>query len=230
MKYQFVRLLPLVFAVWGVAPTFAGIFDSPLSDNDAKQIRKLAVVSTLGDGFRGQTEGLTVFQNKSFVANAAGWGLDKAIATQLSDSIVAYGKIVGEVAPLPVPASAKKAIIAAARDQGFDSVLALQPQEDPHDRLIGPGPTLVHRKAPGFSAHTDPCNGMSVYMYRTADEKQIAHVIAYSCPNRFHALPWHDTWEEYSDVEKQTTLEAIQAFVSEQGETALAALHLAVHP
>ncbi len=100
MKYQFVRLLPLVFAVWGVAPTFAGIFDSPLSDNDAKQIRKLAVVSTLGDGFRGQTEGLTVFQNKSFVANAAGWGLDKAIATQLSDSIVAYGKIVGEVAPL----------------------------------------------------------------------------------------------------------------------------------
>jgi hypothetical protein len=208
------------------APASAGLFTTALSDADAHQIKRLAVVSTLGDIVHGQVEGLTAFQNKSFTAPAPDWGLDAAVTKLLQEDIVASGRIDGEITPLEVPSPKTSAIIAAAREQGFDAVLALQPQEDPHDRLVGPGPTLLHRKLPGFPAKTIACNGMSVYMYRTVDRREIGHAIAFSCPNNYSTIVWHDSWGEFSEEEKHVALDALKAFVEQQADEALVTLKM----
>lgn len=58
------KRLAFIIATIGIAgtPASAGLFTTALSDANAHEIKRLALVSTLGDTVRGQVEGLTVFQ------------------------------------------------------------------------------------------------------------------------------------------------------------------------
>jgi hypothetical protein len=221
-------LLITVVTVLASTPAWAGLFSTALADSDARGIRRLAVVSALGDTVHGRLVGLTAFQNKSFDGAAPDWGLDTTVAARLRDSILASGRVPGEVTPLVAPSSETKKIIAFAKDQGFDAVLVLHPQEDPNDRSIGPGPTLSRRQILGH-AKSQACNGMSVYIYHIADDKEIGHANAYSCPNGYAALPWHDNWLEFTDEERRVVLDALQIFIEQQIDAALVTLKLQAH-
>ena len=61
------------------APAFAGLLIfSSLTPEEARQIKRLAVVSATGDTVHGKTVGLTIFQNKSFDASLPDWHIDAA--------------------------------------------------------------------------------------------------------------------------------------------------------
>jgi hypothetical protein len=211
------------------APAFAGLFSTSVSPEDLRQIKHLAVVSTIGDTVHGRLAGLMIFQNKSFDAEVAGWGLDETVANDLVAKLVAGGKIDGQVAALFTSSAKKDEIIAEAKAKGFDSVLIVLPQANPQDQTIAPGITLLHRKALGLD-RVHPCDVVAARLYRVSDEHQIGFATPDPCNYAKNTKIWHDTWAEFSDDEKKATLEALQEFTVGQLRSALVKMKLMDRP
>ena len=211
-----------VIAAIALASTsaFGGLFSTALSDADAKQIKRLALVSALGDTLHGRQVGLTVFQNRSFDAVVPNWGLDAAVTSQMKEAIVASGKIAGEIVPLDVSPPDIKTLLATARAQGFDAVLAVLPEANVHDSSIVPGAILLRRKLPGVD-RVYPCNGMVLRMSRVSDGRQIGFAVPSACSDMPKALVWHDAWADFTADEKRVTLDAVKSYIHQQVGTAL---------
>jgi hypothetical protein len=203
----------------------AGFFTTALSTEDASQLKRVAVVSVLGDTLRARQVGLTVFGNKSFDAQLPDWALDADVRALMQERIIASGRIKGVVEPLLVSTSDMKAILALALESGFDAVVAARPQEDANDRFLAPGPGTMYKSALGIN-HLCACDGMVVSIWRVSDGKRLG----YSHPDQCTRLPiaavWHDKWSDYTDAEKHTTLELVQSFVHQQIMMALSDLRL----
>jgi len=138
-----------------VAPAFAGLFTTALSPEDASQLKHVAVVSVLGNTLHARQIGLTVFGNKGFDAPVPDWGLDADVRKYMQERIVASGRIKGDVEPLEVAVSERKAMLALARDKGFDAIVAVLPEQDPNDRLLPPGLGIA------TLSESEPWNGRS---------------------------------------------------------------------
>jgi hypothetical protein len=204
---------------------YAGLFMTALSTENASQLKRVAVVSVLGDTLRARQVGLTVFGNKSFDALIPDWALDADVRALMQERIIASGRIKGAVEPLVVPTSDRKAMLALARDGGFDAVVAALPEEDPNDRFLAPGPGTLYRTALGLK-HLRACDGMVVRIWRVHDGKQIGYNHPDQCTRLPVAAVWHDKWSDYTDGEKHTTLELVRSFVRQQIMMALADLLL----
>ena len=214
-----------VMAAFIGAPAFAGLFSTSLSAEEAHQIKRLAVVSSMGDTVHGKSVGLMVFQNKSFDASILGWNFDAAMTKDLAGHIVAGEKIGGEVVPLVTASTKESEIVSEARAQGFDAVLVVLPEENVHDRSIGSGVTLLHRKIPGVDK-VHPCVVGAVRVFRVSDGKQIGVSVLEPCSYARNTLVWHDTWDAFSDEEKKATLAALQEHSRERLRSALVSLKL----
>ena len=220
------RCLLVTAAIVLASPSaFADLFSTVLSDADAKQIKRLAIVSLLGDTLHARQVGLTVFQNRSFDVAVPDWGLDTAVTAQVKEAVVSSGKIKGEVAPLVAPLPDRRTLIATARAQGFDSVLAVLPEENVHDSSIVPGAILLRRKLPGVDK-LYPCNGMTLRMFRVSDGKQIAYAVPSACSDMPKALVWHDKWTDFTVDEKRVTLDAVVSYIHEQVRSALVTVNV----
>jgi hypothetical protein len=204
-------------------PVTAGMFSSGLSDVDLASIKRMGVISALGDTLMGRSIGITVFNNKSFKATLPNRDFDELFTAQMKTTIAASGKVRGGVATLITPSSETESLIAAAREQGFDAVVAMQPAEDTQFHMTGPGLT-VFRTGGGQKSFT--CNSMRIVVLRVADGKQISSASDYQCPS-FSNLPfWHDSWQEFSDEEKGAVSDAMKVFVEHQIDQTLKKLKL----
>jgi hypothetical protein len=221
------RLAVLVAAIGLVSsPVSAGMFKTDLSDADAHQIKRLAVISVLGDTLHAKQISLTAFQNKGFDTAVPNWGLDTIVMNALKEIVVASGKITGEVVPFAVsPSADMKTIIALARGQGFDTVLVVLPEANPHADYIAPGAMLLRRKLPGVDK-LYACNGMAASMIRIVDDKRIGYAFPGSCSERPNAPVWHDSWADFTDDEKKDTLDAIQSYIKLQVREALSTMNI----
>jgi hypothetical protein len=206
-------------------PAYAGLFTTPLSPQDASQLKRVAVVSILGNTLRARQIGLTVFGNKAFDAPVPEWTLDGDVRALMQERIVASGRIQGVVEPLVVSTSDRKAILALAREGGFDAVVAALPEEDPNDRFLAPGPGTEYKSALGIN-HLRACDGMVIRILRVSDGKQIGYSHPDQCTRLPIAAAWHDKWEDYTDSEKHTTVDLVEAFVRQQIMMALSDLRL----
>jgi hypothetical protein len=202
------RLIGAATIVLVSSPSHAGLFGTALSDADAKQVKRLAVVSALADTVHGRMVGLTVFSNKGFDAPVPDWGLDKAVARQMQSRIIESGRISGNVVAIDGPFSDMKQVFALASEQGFDTVLAVLAVNNSNDRLLAPGMSVARRKLAGLD-HINLCGSMILRMYRVADRKQIAVAMPDPCSYSKTNAVWHDNWADYTDAEKQETLSAL---------------------
>ena len=204
-----------IVALVVASPAIAGLFTTPLSADDAAQIKHLAVVSALGDTLHGRQIGLTAIGNKAFDALIPEWGLDSRSAAYLQEKIVASGKINGDVESVVASTSEQKAILAVARAGGFDTIAALLPYQNPHDQLLAPGPGLLRRKLPGVDK-LYACNSMVMRIFRVADGKQIGYAFVDPCTKQPVAGSWHDNWNDLTEEEKSAMLEQVRSFVEQQ--------------
>lgn len=207
-----------------IEPVTAGMSSSGLSDADTSSIKRLGVISALGDTLVGRSMGLTVFNNKTFKATLPNRDLDASFTTNMKTTIAASGKIRGEAGTLITPALDTESILAAAREQGFDAVVAMQPAEDTQFHMTGPGLT-VFRTGGGHKSFT--CNSMRIVVLRVADGKQIAAASDYQCPTFFNLPFWHDSWQEFTEEEKNAVSDAMKVFVEHQIDQTLK--HLKLH-
>ncbi|SRR5258708_852602 len=216
----------VIVAALIATPAFAGLLIfSSLSPEEARQIKRLAVVSETGDTVHGKTVGLTIFQNKSFEALPPDWHIDATITKHLVEQIAAGGKIGGEAIAW-VPSTKKESdILQQAGAQGFDAVLVVLPEENAHDRTLGSGVTLLHRKLPGVDK-VHPCIVGVVRVFRVSDGKRIGASVLEPCSYARNTLVWHETWEAFSDEEKQAALAALQEQSLERIRKALVELKL----
>jgi hypothetical protein len=209
-----------------VAPAFAGLLNfSSLSPEEARQIKRLAVVSETGDTVHGKTVGLTIFQNKSFDASLPDWHIDAAITKDIVEQIVAGAKIGGEAIAWVPSAKGEGEIVREAGTQGFDAVLVVLPEENVHDRSLGSGVTLLHRKLPGVDK-VHPCIVGAVRVFRVSDGRRIGAEVIDPCSYARNNLVWRDTWDAYSAEEKQVALAALQEQALERIRKALVELKL----
>lgn len=190
--------------------------------DDVVQIKRLAVVSALGDTLRGAKTGVTRFENKFFDATIAGWTLDADIAKYMQERITASGKVKDNVEILVVPKSDKKVILDRAREQGFDAVIGALPERDPSNEYVYFKPTIL---VSPFLSGAHACAGMAVRVWRVSDGKELG----FSQPRQCNVLPiagvvWHDSWSDFTDEEKHKALESIESFVQTEVVTALAEL------
>lgn len=101
MTKSFITLIAVIALT--VEPVTAGMFSSGLSDADAASIKRMGVISALGDTLMGRSMGLTVFNNKTFKATLPNRELDELFTAQMKTTIVASGKVRGDVAILVTP-------------------------------------------------------------------------------------------------------------------------------
>jgi hypothetical protein len=218
-------ILATVAVIFGFAchQASAGIFSSGLTEADIASFKRVAVISALGDTLMGRSIGLTVFNNKSFKTTLPNRDLDDSFTAEMKSTIIASGRIKGEVAALATTSLDSESILAAAREQGFDAVLLMQPAEDTQFHMNDPG-LSVWRTGGGQKSFT--CNSMRIAVLRVSDAKQLASASDYHCPS-FSNLPfWHNSWEEYTDEQQATVFTAMKAFVSHQIDEALKKLKL----
>jgi hypothetical protein len=210
-------------------PAAAGLFSTALSDADAGTLKRIAIISLFGHRLQGQQIGLTVFGNRHFEADVPDWSLDAEVRKLLQEEAAASGRVHGALEPWEdVPGGDRKSILAAAREKGFDAVLVAEPTDNPHDRLLPAGPTLLHRKLMGLDK-VHVCNSMHVLIWRVADGKTIGYSVPDPC-DYTRSLPpaqaWHDNWSGYSDDERRAVLEQVTAYVHKQIQIALIELNL----
>jgi hypothetical protein len=206
----------------------AGLFTSALSDANARDLKRIAVVSVLGHRLQGQQIGLTVFGNRHFDADVPNWTLDADVRALLQQEVAASGRVSGSLELWEDPPGGdRKTILAAAREKGFDAVLIAQPTDNPNARMLPAGPALLHRKVMGLDK-LHVCDSMDVLIWRVADGKMIGYSVPDPC-DYMQSLPaevWHDNWSEYSDDERRTALEQTEAYVRKQIHIALIELNL----
>src|ERR1700690_785225 len=158
MKIGPVVALTALIAV-ATAPVNAGLFSSGVSDADLSAIKRMGVISALGDTLMVRSQGLTVFNNTTFKGTLPNRDLDAFFAKDLKSIIVASGRIKGDVSILNTRALDTESIVSAAREQGFDTVVLMKPAEDTQFHMTGPGLT-VWRTGGGHKSFT--CNSMQV--------------------------------------------------------------------
>jgi hypothetical protein len=98
MTKSFIMLIAVIALT--VEPVNAGMFSSGLSDGEAASIKRMGVISALGDTLMGRSIGLTVFNNKTFKATLPNRDLDELFTAQMKTTIAASGKVKGDVAIL----------------------------------------------------------------------------------------------------------------------------------
>jgi hypothetical protein len=207
----------------------AGLFSTALSDEDAKSLKRIGIASSLGHKLRGQQVGLTVIGNRHFEVDLPDWTLDADVRMQWIEGITTSGRHTATLEPWEdAPTGNHKATLAAAREKGFDAVLVIEATDNPNDRLLPEGPSLLHKKALGLD-RVHPCNSMRADMYRVAVGKRIGFATPDACDYAKSFPPvqaWHENWTDYSDDDKRLVLDGVTAHVRKQIYMILTRLNL----
>jgi hypothetical protein len=121
-------------------------FRTDLRPEDRQQIKSIGVVSTLGDTFRMNYCGTTIFQNKSLAIDVSDWRVDAFASAEAAKAIGEIGGYDVQVIALDEPGVEKA--IAAARDSGLDAVLIITPVT--YDNAAGTARGLSFVRADAF--------------------------------------------------------------------------------
>ncbi|MCU0760650.1 MAG: hypothetical protein MUF07_15825 [Steroidobacteraceae bacterium] len=150
------------------------------------------------------------------------WNFDAAFTKALQERISASGRLSNAtIEPLKVesidsvrgrdrraPIDTKK-LLSLAKEQGFDTVIALLPELKSNTPEAAPGLSLVRRKLPGLDG-VNACAAISARIFRVSDGKQIGYAGPDPCTYGGLQLAWHDDWASYSVDEQQAVLSALK--------------------
>ena len=138
-----------------LAATLAGCsalnFKHPVAAEDLSKIKRIGVVSSLGDTFYGDSIGTTVFNNEHFTAALPEWGVSayatakKLEALKASNRYEAAELNLSEVGLKNPLIKENRLVWEAPRKQGFDKLLVLAASVSDNMRLFNPDFGLYQR-------------------------------------------------------------------------------------
>ena len=218
---RFAVLAALTIGMVGVTATAASRDGRPLSAADAAAARRFAVVSRLGDGISGTYRGLSAFDHHYLFAPAV-WQLDRELEQLLVDRIDSSGRF-DDVSARPLEVVDAEdilsgnrrrpidiaALVGLARRQGFDTLLAVIPQQPADQGDVAAGVSFELRRIPG-GTRTRTCAAVVLRVFRLSDGAPIGEIAPAPCSRRAEKLPWHADWRDYPDSEADSLLVALR--------------------
>jgi hypothetical protein len=193
-----------------------------LSAPDAAQLRRLAVVSLLGDSIHGTSSGLSVFQ-KRYLAAPAVWQIDPELEQRVADRVAASARLRGaevRVLDLADPSAVlrrdrrrpvdTRALARIARERGYDAVLAILPEQHAAQPDAPAGVSILRRQQRGGGEDSRACAAVALRLLRAADGQPLAWAAPEPCSRRARPIPWHESWSDYTPEEAGATLDALR--------------------
>lgn len=192
-----------------------------LDPRDDAGIRRLAVVSLLGDSIDGISDGLSALQRRYMHATPE-WGLDRTLGKFAAERIAASGKFRGatvevlQVADVEAisrrdrrrPVDPAK-LARYARDRGYDAVLAILPEESlVHPEAVA-GVSIRQGQILGGSI-SSACVALALRVLRTDSGAEIAHATPVPCAVHASPIAWHASWDDYSLEQASATLQVLR--------------------
>lgn len=194
---------------------------------DIQSVRKVVVVSQLGNTFVGSLTATTVFGNSSYKVNVNDWQVDQKLAASAVDAINQGGKITASM----LASNAKlPELLQAAAAQNADTLLLVQLIGYSNQPEFQPGYGFHRRKL--FNIDRSCIYSLfwtTAYDVKSGREKGIAWSFpkSESIPCEHTTDPvWKDSFAKYSSEEKELIRKAVIASVTTNVRTSLKGLGL----
>ncbi len=208
--------------------------------DEQKKQHNIAVVSEFETTMYKIRIGLTIFNNSEESLEVASWHIAETSEAELVALLKQRESLAGDnIQVLPQSGArarageqtraAQAAVIQAARDAGFDTLVLILPYEIDDYRLFKPGYGVV---AIGHITGLDVCAYASfeVIVYRTSDAERIdwnwGHHGSCSGFDNGPDVPWKDSLAEYGDADLATVEAAVKTRIRKWLEHALDGLKL----
>jgi hypothetical protein len=209
----------------------------PVDREDMARVKRVGVVSAIGDTLYGVSVGTTVFGNSNFSAPIADWNLDASAMALAVEILKSNGRF--EAAALDRAAYTGPQLMAdhgklvwdLAASQGFDTLVILFPSVSDNYRFFQPGVGIFERT---FFGLTKRC--LYAAYIAEVDEVATRKRIAWQwggdsdAPCHFGSeerLIFRQKYDAYSDAEKQMLRQGIEARLSESLRMSLDKLKIA---
>jgi hypothetical protein len=224
MRHAHIRWIISAALIAGVSGCAVG-----LKDRDMASVKKIGVLSSLGDTFHLIHIGTTVFQNTTESPRVPEWQVDKFVAEKTSEMLRAAGfesramdakglspgdaKVT--VGFFSGPAlTGQKRVLQEAREQGFDTLILLTPRASEKFHLFRPGYGF-YSGASLFSAGKCVYTAYSVYVYAVESGSQIAWTWGGRAdnpcdPGSDNDLAFKASFADYSSPEKDVLRQRLE--------------------
>lgn len=225
MMYSLAKYL-VIFSVSFVMLGCTGMVRS-VDKGEIQSVRKVVVVSQLGNTFIGSLTATTVFGNSSYKVDVNDWQVDQKTAASAADAINAGGKM---TAAALVSNAKLPQLLQAAAAQNADTLLLVELagySNEPHFR---PGYGFHRRQVFNF----DKACVYSLFVTKAYNVKSGKEMgIAWSFPG-WESIPcesannlvWKDSFAKYSTEEKELIRKAVIASTTTNVRTSLKGLGL----
>jgi hypothetical protein len=229
--FRWLGFLALAVAVSGCASLN---LKRPVADEDLSKIRRVGVVSILGNTFSGISIGTTVFNNSSFSAPVPDWNVDGHAASTALDLLRKNARFEsalvdrGSLSAAELGADGAKRLWEAAEKQGFDKVVIVRPGVSDNHLSFRPGFGLYERSMLGLSRRCVYA-GYVVDVYDVATRKPIAWEWGGGMPCAVGSddkIVFKPKFDDYSADERSTLRQRLEARLSESLRYSLEKLSL----
>jgi hypothetical protein len=219
---RYLAIISLAFVISGCTSMIRSIGEA-----DIQSVRKVVVVSQLGNTFTGSLTATTVFGNSSYKVDVSDWQVDQKLVASAVDVINQGVKI---TASALVSNASVKELLQAAAAQNADTLLLVQLAGNSNQPEFRPGYGFHRRKL----FNIDRSCIYSLFVTAAYDVKSGNNIgIAWSFP-KWESIPcqqntdlvWKDSFTKYSPEEKELIRKAVIASVTNNVKTSLKGLGL----
>jgi hypothetical protein len=209
-----------------------------VSIDDLKQIKKIAVVSSMGDEFTMTFIGSNIFANKTESVKVQDWKIDEHAQNDLI-KMLSESKKYEKVAPLAgkfdrleLQSKEKRIpLLVRAKDQGFDAIIILMPTSYDNAKMVRPGYGMQRHHAQESPAEfTYMLASLNVIKVETGE--QIAWQWTFNPwdqkPGIYDStkVPWKDQFKNFTKSEKALIQKSLKNRIDEGLKYAITALRL----
>ncbi len=229
------RRLVLAVAILCLCACAAMDLKQTLSRDDLSRMRRLGVVSLLGDKVNGVLIGTTALNNKHFTAPVPDWNIDAYVQAQslaiLADSPrYAVGEVLHpDLDVEQLRADHARRLWEIAERQGFDTIVSVWPSVSENFPFFKAGYGIYDNYLLGLT-HRCLYASYTVEVYDVASRRRIAWEWGGDAPCRMGVdggLVFRDGFDDYTDAQKRLLREGVEARLAESLRYALAKLSLA---
>ena len=214
----------------------AGIYPGAVPEAQRSAIRTVAVASGLGPQLHGISIGTTVFQNRSWKADVAAWAVDASVVDHVATALQGAGRYT--VVRLPPDgtvfdeAELPDAVLNAARQQGADTLVAVEPSPSDNHPFYAAGFGLFERSFLG-SAKRCAYGMYVVTVTDLATRRRLAFEWVHGGPCNMGTdddVPFRPSFAEYSAEEQALIRQRVEKRLRESLTSTLENLALVARP
>ena len=221
----------------------SGCASIQVSKSAAARIKKVGVVSIMGDRFQGRYLGTTVFNNKFYVADVSSWHIDRTLEDYAIGSLRRAKFDTGrlDLSPHTADDYYKKglfnqgldmhlfhALPALAAKQGFDTLVVIMKPFDLQSKAFVPGYGFAERKFLGLSV-SSLFASFTLIVYDTKTGRQLAHADGVMTGKELakdKGIEWKPSFAAYTDAQKEMIERRVKRRLRREFDLALPDTHL----